>query len=954
MESLGGDMPGGQPVVVSSGNRTHVFAIAKGGPMNHWISSDGGPWSGPSTLPGGNLSASFPCAIALADGSVHVFAIGNGGPLTWWGSVDGTSWPAAQLDQSHPIWGTGNGLAAASLDGTLIDVFAVTSNGIIQYSFSPAQALVSTAPLPGSANLQPCVLAAVSAEPGKLDVFAVDANVGAPLHWHFDGAWNAPTLLPGPALHHNQNNGFAAVSPTPGRVELFAITGDNRMTNWSLNGAPALANQLPRGQWGLPDGVPAVVAGPGKLDVFAIGPGGPLNGGPLVHWRSAGPGKWSDPVAYEAGLAAGGVGAAHGASGLEAFAFQWGTNNSLQHWPAGIGITPHEPWHNWADNRRTDPIEGHCYPTCLEELVAIVKTATQQNKRARAVGSSWSFSDIAVTPGYVVETNKLDKHITTVLPKALLPPSDKVPMPRHLVHVEAGIQLEKLMDDLDSSQRAPFTMGGAAGQTLGGVISTSVHGSHFKLGPFPDWVRAIHLVGPDGRQYWIEPKDSAITDENKLTEVLGPEVTIKYDDDWFDTALVTVGSLGIVYSVVLQVRDEYKLHETREELPWSKLKPDLKSAVFAGVDAVQVAIDPGSMGNADPLCFLSKRVSVPFSTPSTAADTSFDPLAAFCEGDLMLESLFEAGKAIGKEPVVIPALLAALPAVPAVVALAALFPPALIALAAASTAAAATPILYPLLKAAGPGAIGDVLGLVLDKQPELVGGLASLLTKRAQGATPPGGVIDIAHNVMARRNKGECAARGLALEIAFDADGSQHIDFIDAALAMLKDEAAMGHMLGGWFSIRFVGKSRAILSPQRTTMTCMVEVVGLRTLSSTRLLLDRLEALGRDFGGIQHWGMFDDLRASDVAGAYPRLNTWRRIRSELTNGGTVRTFDNEFTTRCGLSDPVLVEWYSAKASEHPVYHDNANCTEGNNIEPKYRRKGTGGRPKCEHCRRLDA
>ncbi|HEY8767302.1 MAG TPA: FAD-binding protein [Dehalococcoidia bacterium] len=961
MESLGGDMPAGRPVAISSGSRTHVFAIAKGGPMNHWISTDGGPWSGPSPLPGGNLATSFPCAIALPDGSVHVFAIGtgglfNGGPLAWWSSVDGTTWPHVQLDQSHAIAGNGNGLAAASLDRTKIDVFAITTAGIIQYSLTQGQASANSAPLPGSTNLQPCVLAAVSSEPGKLDVFAVDPSAGTPLHWHFDGAWIGPTPLPGPPLHINKNNGFAAAAPALGRVELFAITGDNRMTNWSLNGVPVLASQLPSGSWSLPDGVPAVVAEGGKLDVFAIGPGDVLRGGSLVRWRFDG--GWSEPVAYEAGLAAGGVGAAHGASGLEAFAFQWGTSNSLQHWPAGIGISPHKPWENWAGNRRTDPIEGHCYPTCLEELVAIVKTATQQNKRARAVGSSWSFSDIAVTPGYVVETSKLNKHITTVLSKALLAPSDTVPTPNHLVHVEAGIQLEKLMDDLDNSHRAPFTMGGAAGQTLAGVISTSVHGSHFKLGPFPDFVRAIHLVGPDGKQYWIEPKDKPITDPDhttKLQEALGPEVTIKHDNDWFDTALVTVGSLGIVYAVVLEVTDEYKLHETRTEIPWSGLKPKLSDAtVFADADGVQVAIDPGSMGSSDPLCFLSKRVSVPFTTASTALGTSFDPLAAFCEGDLILESLFEVAKAIDKERAVIEALLVALPAVPAVVALTALFPPALLALAAASTAAAATPILYPLLKAAGPGAIGDVLGVALDKQPQLVGGLASFLTKQAQGATPAGGVVDIAHNVMARRNKGECAARGLALEIAFDADGSQHIDFIDAALALLKDEAAMGHMLGGWFSIRFVGRSRAILSPQQSTMTCMVEVVGLRTLSSTKLLLNRLEALGRDFGGIQHWGMFDDLRATDVATAYPRLNTWRKIRYELTNGGTVNTFDNDFTTRCGLSEAPLVEWYSAKASEHAVYHDNPNCTEGNNIEPRYRRKGTNGRPKCEHCRRLDA
>jgi hypothetical protein len=34
------------------------------------------------------------------------------------------------------------------------------------------------------------------------------------------------------------------------------------------------------------------------------------------------------------------------------------------------------------------------------------------------------------------------------------------------------------------------------------------------------------------------------------------------------------------------------------------------------------------------------------------------------------------------------------------------------------------------------------------------------------------------------------------------------------------------------------------------------------------------------------------------------------------------------------------------------YHDNNACTEGNNIEPKNRVSGTGGFPKCDHCKRL--
>jgi len=46
-------------------------------------------------------------------------------------------------------------------------------------------------------------------------------------------------------------------------------------------------------------------------------------------------------------------------------------------------------------------------------------------------------------------------------------------------------------------------------------------------------------------------------------------------------------------------------------------------------------------------------------------------------------------------------------------------------------------------------------------------------------------------------------------------------------------------------------------------------------------------------------------------------------------------------------------WHSKKLTDRKVYHDNTSCTEGNNIEKENVQSGTGGRPRCEHCERLD-
>lgn len=52
----------------------------------------------------------------------------------------------------------------------------------------------------------------------------------------------------------------------------------------------------------------------------------------------------------------------------------------------------------------------------------------------------------------------------------------------------------------------------------------------------------------------------------------------------------------------------------------------------------------------------------------------------------------------------------------------------------------------------------------------------------------------------------------------------------------------------------------------------------------------------------------------------------------------------------GQQMPRTNAWHSIL--QH-VHHDNTRCTEGNNIERQYLRQGTGGKPLCKHCERLD-
>lgn len=51
--------------------------------------------------------------------------------------------------------------------------------------------------------------------------------------------------------------------------------------------------------------------------------------------------------------------------------------------------------------------------------------------------------------------------------------------------------------------------------------------------------------------------------------------------------------------------------------------------------------------------------------------------------------------------------------------------------------------------------------------------------------------------------------------------------------------------------------------------------------------------------------------------------------------------------------PKTSPWHSTEPGR-TVYHNNTKCTEGNNIEARYRKAGTAGRRLCTHCARLNS
>lgn len=156
------------------------------------------------------------------------------------------------------------------------------------------------------------------------------------------------------------------------------------------------------------------------------------------------------------------------------------------------------------------------------------------------------------------------------------------PVDDRLVYVAAGTKIGDLERVLHNNDLALFTRGAAGHQSLAGAISTGTHGATMHLPPTSDMVRAIHLIGPGGIAWWVEPSDHMrITNAafNPPTAISRLHISegqdsctrVVYDNDLFDSLLVSMGAAGVIVGYVVECVPKHAM--TRQVLR-NKPNPD--------------------------------------------------------------------------------------------------------------------------------------------------------------------------------------------------------------------------------------------------------------------------------------------------------------------------------------------------------------------------------------------
>jgi hypothetical protein len=257
-------------------------------------------------------------------------------------------------------------------------------------------------------------------------------------------------------------------------------------------------------------------------------------------------------------------------------------------------------WKNHLGNQSVDPLRIYA-PGSIEDVCGIVRAGEAAGVTVRAVGSGHSWSDVALTRGFLLKTEGLARPAAAE-PDFLRPEWTE----RRLVRAEAGIRIKELNAYLDRRGLALSNMGGYDHQTVAGVISTSTHGSGLSFGPLSDFVCSLDIVASAGVVYRIERTDGP-TDRRAYEVHHGDRRTLIQDDHWFDAVAVGMGCMGVICTAMLEVEHKYYLREVRAFHTWDKVRADLvDGTVLTSNRHYEVLFSPYKRKHAYP-CLVTTR-----------------------------------------------------------------------------------------------------------------------------------------------------------------------------------------------------------------------------------------------------------------------------------------------------------------------------------------------------------
>ena len=205
-------------------------------------------------------------------------------------------------------------------------------------------------------------------------------------------------------------------------------------------------------------------------------------------------------------------------------------------------------------------------PTSVDELREVVASAPL----VRALGSRHSFTGIADSAGVLVRTDRLPAVI-------------EVDAARSVARVSGGLRYGDVATELQRQGWALHNLASLPHISVAGAVATGTHGSGDRNGTLAAAVAALEIVTADGSL-----------------------ITLRRGDADFDGAVVSLGALGVVTTLELDIQPTFDVRQDLYlELPWTALLDEFDAITSS---AYSVSVFTSWQGETAEMAWLKSRM----------------------------------------------------------------------------------------------------------------------------------------------------------------------------------------------------------------------------------------------------------------------------------------------------------------------------------------------------------
>lgn len=201
------------------------------------------------------------------------------------------------------------------------------------------------------------------------------------------------------------------------------------------------------------------------------------------------------------------------------------------------------------------------YNSTTADIQAKIAQAIAENKTIRALGGGWSWTPIAATEGWILNTKQLNMVFNISLPNIS---TDYSGIKEQLLFAQCGNSVQELNNFLRTRNKSLKTSGASNGQTIVGLFSTGSHGSAIDFGATQDFVVGLHIILSPDRHIWLEKASYPVVSDEFISKL---QTELVRDDDWFNSAVVSFGSFGFIHGAMLETEEIYLLEAYRQRVP---------------------------------------------------------------------------------------------------------------------------------------------------------------------------------------------------------------------------------------------------------------------------------------------------------------------------------------------------------------------------------------------------